>query len=254
MTNKLSELELQVAELREALAASEKEKRALLKIVSHDIKAPFNQLFALSSLLSMDSDNLTEDQVDYVERMDIVAKEGLSLIRNLVDLRTIDYRGIQYREDKINVEEILKETINHHSPAAARKEIIITQELQPASTILDKIYVGRIFDHLISNAIKFAPPGSSVYVNMLVDGKQIQVRIADEGEGIPQQEVNSLFKQFIVLSPRPTAGESTTGLGLYLAKAMAEGLQGNVSYIADTSRTIFEVTMPMNNVLAVKPV
>jgi len=254
LPNKLSELELQIAELQEALAESEKDRSTLLKTVSHDIKAPLNQLFALSGLLRMTSENLTEEQVDYVNRMDMVAKEGLNLIRNLVDLRTIDYRGIQYREDKINVEEVLKETINHLTPAAGRKKVIIIQETQPARTILDKIYVGRIFEHLISNAIKFAPPGSTVYVNMLVTGRQIQVRIVDEGKGIPEKEANSLFKRFIVLSPRPTAGESTTGLGLYLAKAMAEGLQGNVNYIADTSRTIFEVTLPMHNDLIAKPV
>lgn len=245
MNQELSQLKLQVAELEQALAESEKDKTALLKTVSHDIKAPFNQLFALSSLLSMTSENLTEEQIEYVNRMHMVVKEGLNLIRNLIDLRTIDYRGVQYREDFINVESVLTQTINQLSATAASKKIDIIQETQPVETTLDKLYVNRIFDHLLSNAIKFAPVGSKVYVNMYVSGPQIHVRVADEGEGIPQKEIKSLFKRFAVLSPRPTAGESTIGLGLYLAKAMAEGLHGTLNYITDSDHTTFEVTLPI---------
>lgn len=245
LQNELSELRLQVVELQNALAESEKDKTALLKTVSHDIKAPFNQLFALSSLLSMTSENLTEEQVEYVNRMHMVVKEGLNLIRNLIDLRTIDYRGVQFREDEINVDSILSETINHLKENAERKGVTIQSELLPAKTKLDKLYVGRIFDHLVSNAIKFSPNGSKVYVKMTEQEGQINIQVSDEGVGIPPKEENSLFKRFAVLSPRPTAGESTIGLGLYLAKAMAEGLQGSVNFIGNTPLTTFEINLPI---------
>ena len=197
LQKELSDLEQQVAELKKQLEESEQDKAALLKTVSHDIKAPFNQLFALSSLLDMTSENLTVEQVEYVSRMQMVVKEGLTLIRNLLDLRAIEYRRIQFREDEIDVEKTLQGVIDSFRAAAERKEITIVISLQPALTTLDQLYVSRIFDHLLSNAIKFSPAGSEVNIEMTVVDKQITVSISDEGVGIPPKEIGQLFKKFV---------------------------------------------------------
>lgn len=245
MQKELSDLELRVADLQKKLEESEQDKAALLKTVSHDIKAPFNQLFALSSLLEMTSENLSTEQVEYVSRMQMVVKEGLTLIRDLLDLRAIEYRRVQFREEEINIESVLQEVIGSFKAVAERKQVKIVSETQPVNTALDGLYVSRIFDHLLSNAIKFTPPGTTIQVIMTVIDKHFTVRVSDEGVGIPENELGRLFRKFAVLSPRPTAGESTIGLGLYLAKSIAEGLEGEVRYVKDADRCTFEVTLPV---------
>ncbi|VAW27132.1 hypothetical protein MNBD_BACTEROID06-538, partial [hydrothermal vent metagenome] len=75
-----------IKKLEETVLKLEEEKKQLLKLVSHDVKSPFNKLFALNHLLRLVSEDLNEEQLDYLGRMEWVIKEGLTVVRNLMDL------------------------------------------------------------------------------------------------------------------------------------------------------------------------
>ena len=241
----LPNVQQELLRLQKALQESEHDKIALLKAVSHDVKAPLNQIYALTKLLKMTGENLTEEQLEYVDRMDMVVKEGLSLVGNLLDLRSLEYRDVQYREDEVNLEEVFTEVIRSFEDQAAHKGVTIKAKLMAIKTRLDKLYVSRIFDNLLSNAIKFSPRGGTVRIAMGLRADDVLINIIDQGEGIPSKEQTQLFKKFVVLSPRPTAGEATTGLGLYLSKQMALGLEGNVCLLPDEEDTTFQITLPL---------
>ena len=162
----LPNVQQELLRLQKALQESEHDKIALLKAVSHDVKAPLNQIYALAKLLKMTGENLTEEQLEYVDRMDMVVKEGLSLVRNLLDLRSLEYRDMQYREDEINLEEVFTEVIRSFEDQAAHKGVTIKAKLMAIKTRLDKLYVSRVFDNLLSNAIKFSPRGGTVRIAM----------------------------------------------------------------------------------------
>jgi signal transduction histidine kinase len=98
-----------------------------------------------------------------------------------------------------------------------------------------------VLDNLLSNAIKFAPLGSTVHVSVHENPPAISV--GDAGPGIPLEEQNELFKKHPRISTRPTGGEESLGVGLYLAQRMARRIHGEISYRrrSDDGGSVFTV-------------
>lgn len=103
-------------------------------------------------------------------------------------------------------------------------------------------------NNLISNAIKYSPPGSTLEVHVTLLGKSVEISDKDYGIGIPSEEMNLLFKPFTRLLSRPTVGEQSTGLGLSITKRIVKGHGGRVwaqsqSHISST----FTFSIPIVN-------
>jgi signal transduction histidine kinase len=97
----------------------------------------------------------------------------------------------------------------------------------------DPSIVDAVLDNLISNAIKYGPKGTTVTVTVGAEPQpptHIVVRVHDQGPGIPEHERSRLFTKYARLSARPTGGEDSMGLGLYLAKRMAQRMNASLDY------------------------
>lgn len=92
--------------------------------------------------------------------------------------------------------------------------------------MLDLNRILQIFDNLMSNAIKFSPRDSVIYVILSQENNMVRVSIRDEGPGISKDEQSKLFGEFQRLSPRPTNGEPSTGLGLAIVKKIIDAHKG----------------------------
>ena len=86
----------------------------------------------------------------------------------------------------------------------------------------------QILDNLVSNAVKYSPPNTTVQVHTLPEKDFILVAVRDEGPGISEEDHKKMFGKFTRLSARPTGGESSTGLGLSIVKKLAEAMSGTI--------------------------
>lgn len=104
-----------------------------------------------------------------------------------------------------------------------------------------------IFENLLSNAIKFSEEGKNIEVIISNSDEYLLINVIDEGAGIDPSEEDKLFKKFSKLSARPTAGESSTGLGLSLVKRYVELSNGKVWHERNTNAqgAIFKVQLPL---------
>lgn len=225
------------------------EKQQLISLVSHDLRSPLNRAFALSELLLMDPQSLTVFQKDYLEKMRLVIADGLAMMRNLVDYRNLEFRSIDIMIEKINVREFLDKLIREYLLIANKKEIIlqilhIDQDLFITS---DKQCLDRIFGNLLSNALKFSKPGKKVSIRSARKSEGfVQVEIEDEVGGFSPEEEKTLFTKFQRYRAQPTGNESSTGLGLFIAKSMAERLGGTIGYLTrEGIGSTFTVTLPV---------
>lgn len=206
------------------------EKQVILGIVSHDIKAPFNRIFALTQLLEFDKSTLTPEHKDYLGKIHQVVADGLGLIRNLVDYRNIEYRGIEILPEKIDVSYLVTSSVRGIRSLAERKEITIQTDIDPSIEIeSDHICITRVISGVLSNAIKFSEFKKKIFVT-LRDTKRdhVRIEIKDEGQGFSEEDIEKIFVRFQKLSAIPTSGESTTGLGLYNAKKMINRVGGEI--------------------------
>jgi signal transduction histidine kinase len=225
-----------------------REKRELISLVSHDLRSPLNRAFALSELLLMDQESLTEFQKDYLEKMRLVIADGLTMMRNLVDYRNLEFRSIDIMPEKINLREFMDKLIREFQSIADKKEIIIqtTHSDQDLLLTSDKQCLDRVLSNLLSNALKFSKPGKKVLIRTSKKSDQtVAVEIEDEVGGFTSEDEKTLFSKFKKYKAQPTGNESSTGLGLFVAAAMAERIGGTITcQTVETIGSTFIVTLP----------
>lgn len=238
-----------VDSLIKQIEALNREKQHLISLVSHDLRSPLNRAFALSELLLMDQETLTDFQKDYLEKMRLVIADGIAMMRNLVDYRNLEFKDIDIMPQKINVRDFLDKLTREFLSTATKKEIIIqtTHTDQDLFITSDKQCLDRILNNLISNALKFSKPGKKVLISTNKKSDQtVQIEIEDEVGGFSTEEQKTLFTKFKKYRAQPTGNESSTGLGLFVAHAMAERIGGTiVCQTVDTVGSTFIVTLPV---------
>lgn len=233
--------------LEQKIRDLESEKQQLLKLVSHDVKSPFNKLFALNQLLQLVSENLNEEQLDYLTRMEWVIKEGLTVVRNLIDLRAIENNTIELNPEELQVEAILDHSFKNYNKQITTKKQTIGLDLNKVTAWSDKRALERVLDNLVSNSVKFSPKESHIKVGLLTQTNTIKLAITSLSGPIPKEEVPNLFKQNAPLSTRPTHGESALGNGLFIAQKYAQALGGKIRFSQKDREVIFTFELPLKH-------
>jgi signal transduction histidine kinase len=224
----------------------EREKQQIISLVSHDIKAPLNRIFALVQLLQMDSDNLNDDQRNFLDKMHLVVADGLGLIRNLVDYRNLEYRKSELLIEKVNLHQLIQLVIKNFQTVATKKLLTIETELQPDIFIQsDHHSIIRIIESLLGNAIKFSSEGKTIRIRCGERENAVFFSVQDEGPGFTADDLTKMYRKFQKLTARSTGGESATGLGLFLVKTMADRIGAEVVCVTKEGLgSTFTITIP----------
>lgn len=234
--------------LTRQIEALNREKQQLISLVSHDLRSPLNRAFALSELLLMEKESLSDFQKDYLEKMRLVIADGLAMMRNLVDYRNLEFKRIDILPEKINVREFLDKLIREFQSIADKKEIGLEtlHDSQELLVTADKQCLDRVLGNLLSNALKFSKPGKKVFIRTKKDDQSVLIELQDEAGGFSADEEKTLFSKFKKYTAQPTGNESSTGLGLFIAKSMAERIGGTVTcQTAYPVGSTFVVTLPV---------
>ncbi|MGH6743067.1 MAG: sensor histidine kinase, partial [Bradyrhizobium sp.] len=154
---------------------------------------------------------------------------------------------ITIRREPIDLAALINEVVEANQPLAARKEQSISVSAPPLQqTHCDIDRVREAIDNLLSNAIKYSPLGGRIEVSAERQGDKTLIRVRDHGAGLSPEDISRLFGRFQRLSAKPTAGESSTGLGLSIVKRIAELHGGSIA--AESAGpgfgTTFTLTLP----------
>lgn len=245
------EIEKQIRELLEQNQVQEslnREKKQLILLVSHDLKGPFNRIFALMQLLEMSTGNLNDEQKEYLGKVYQIVGDGMNMVRNLVDVRKIEERGLEPSPEKLNLPSMLLPIVKQYRVTADKKHIKINfQAPEKLELMTDKLYVSRIIENLLSNAIKFSDSNKEVDVVIAQEGDEVCISVRDRGPGLSDDDQQKLYQKFQKLTPRPTGGESSTGLGLSIVKQLTNSIGGNVDCVSVVNEgSVFTVRLPLH--------
>jgi signal transduction histidine kinase len=243
---KLKEVNLVIGKQKEKLAALNQEKNSLISIVSHDLSSPFASIDMWSQLLH-NGKNLNAEQLQALEKIQHSAQNGERLIRNILEIERQGTTGKPLEIEETNISALIAHVVTQFQPKAAAKQIVL-QGPEPDDNIFlltDQDLLRRIVENLVSNALKFTPAGRYVWVRLADAGKQVELKVIDQGLGIPEQEQKKLFTKYAQLSNQPTAGESSHGLGLSIVKRLVSELNGSISCTSEVGKgTEFLVIFP----------
>lgn len=243
-TKELNERNQELVQNNEELRRIHDEKNGLIHVLAHDLKSPLNNNKGLIQLIKMPK-NLTEEQQDYLNKLEKSNGQGVQLIEDLLQLYRMESQQ-KAEVQAIDIQSYFSELIHKYEDAAKLKNIKIKKNIKHINkdfnTDPDKLQ--RIMDNLISNSLKFSFEDSTTYVAVKQEESQLQIEVKDEGMGILKEEQPKIFQKFQKMSNKPTAGESTSGLGLSIVKTLVEQLDGSIEFeSAPRKGTTFKVTL-----------
>jgi signal transduction histidine kinase len=169
------------------------------------------------------------------------------MVDHLISDAMADAFDITIRREPVDVASLVSEVTETNMPSAVNKQQIINVSAPPNFvTMCDADRIREAIDNLVSNAIKYSPIGGKITVSVKHEGPNTVIRVSDQGAGLSPEDLGRLFGRFQRLSAKPTAGESSTGLGLSIVKRIIDMHGGHVT--ADSpgpgQGSTFTVTLP----------
>lgn len=227
-----------------ALQAANDQKDQFLRIAAHDLKTPLNTIRLAQYFLH----GIVGDDPSALDALDAIEETVLwmnALIEDYLDTARLRSGRAELHVEPVLVDEIVWNVVNQYALAAERKNIILHSDLPETAVLADARRLLQIIANLVSNAIKYSPPGSTVTITAEKHGSRVRISVADQGPGIPPEERSRLFTAFGQLSPQPTGGESSTGLGLWIVKELAEIQRAQVGVVCPPDGgSVFWVEFP----------
>ena len=219
-------------------------KDGLVATVSHELRTPLTSIIGYLELLGTGEERLGPETARHVEIVRRNADRLQRMVEELLFLARVDAGGLTLDLDEVDVADLARTAIGSAGPVAAAKDLRLEFDgMDSAATLADASRIGQVFDNLISNAVKFTPPGGRIEVSVHADETNIVASVVDTGNGIPTVDQSRLFERFF----RSTATSELpgTGLGLTIVRAIVEGHGGSVT--CDSSEgvgTRFTFTLP----------
>lgn len=212
----------------EELTEVNEEKNNFIHILSHDLRAPINNINGLTKLLLLDKKNINEEQIKMISHISSESLRLNKMVTRILDIERIESETVD-EYIKINLNEVVENVIKNFETESAKKEItIITQVENNIYALGISQYFFHIFENLLSNALKFSPIGETVIVRLSKENEITSFQVIDNGPGMTEDDKAKMFKKFQVLTARATAGERSTGLGLSIVNKYIGLLEGEL--------------------------
>jgi signal transduction histidine kinase len=224
-----------------------KEKDLLLGMVAHDIRSPLNKISGLVNILKIEN-GVHQSQQEIYNLVQRTVTDANRLADELLEINKIEGGDIEKKDETLNLSAFFHHLVDLYRTIAKEKdiEVVLVQKCPDIEFSSNRKILQRIFENLMSNAIKFSEQNSTITIEVDRCDKQINFKIIDRGLGIPEEEHSVLFTKFGKTSARPTNGESSNGLGLYIVDHLIKTLGGDLSFKSRPGEgSEFVVAIPM---------
>lgn len=224
-------------------------KNDLLDMAAHDLKTPLSGISGVSDLMLQNPEMQPETLKKYAQMIMDASNRMIRLVENFLNVNTLERGNPEYNLKDCDISEITANVINNNRNSADKKEIELETKLQDdlPPVFADENASYQIIDNLLTNAIKFSPRKSSVQIGLYTENNAVVFEIKDYGPGISKEDQKKLFNKYAILSAKPTGGEHSSGLGLSIAKRMADSINANIICESEIgSGTTFRVIFKTN--------
>jgi len=235
--------------LYERLLTLNEEKNRLLGVAAHDLRNPIGVAQGyLRLVLAGTVGPVNQAQRMLLERVEKSSQRMLDLVNDLLDVSAIEAGRLNLDLDQVDLEPYLAEILETSALLAAEKNIrLVTEVRGPLPRIrLDRRRFDQVLHNLLTNAVKFSYPGTTITLGARAEPRTVQIFVQDQGQGIRSEELGRVFKAFARGSARPTGGERSTGLGLAISHRIVEAHGGSIAVQSHPGEgACFTVTLPL---------
>ncbi|HSI10331.1 MAG TPA: hybrid sensor histidine kinase/response regulator [Rariglobus sp.] len=206
-------------------------KNRFLGIVSHDIRGAFSNVISVSRMLTDGTPMPAAESSGFLSDIGIEAEHMMTLAENLLNLEVIERQDVQPASERVETRALLDFVFQSHQLATRAKQITILLESDGTPLRGDLTSCRQVLTNLVSNAVKYSPKGSTIWVTAKrdeTDGSLVRLAVRDQGPGLSTDDQKKLFTPYTRLTSKATASEHSVGLGLSIVKLMTEAMGGRV--------------------------
>jgi PAS domain S-box-containing protein len=231
-------------------------KSDFLAKISHEIRTPLNAIIGFAEVMMEErlGPVVNERYREYLKDIHSSGEHLVSLINDLLDLSKIEAGKLDLAFSSVDLNEIASQSMALMQPQANRERIIIRTALAPdvPPVVADARSIRQIVLNLLSNSIRFTPPGGQVIVSTtLTDDGEVHLRVRDTGIGMTESEIKTALEPFRQITTAGRGKTGGTGLGLPLTKALVEANRASFAIRSTVnSGTLVEIAFPSTRVLA----
>ncbi len=247
-TNLIEELEA----ARDRANAASEAKSNFLGVISHELRTPMNGVLGAAQLLN--ASPLTPIQKEYVGIIRNSGDSLLGLLNDILDMTKIEAGKMTFEVVEVDMEELQRRVIGPFSAQAEAKGLVLDVRYEgdmPAVVLGDPLRVCQVIQNLLSNAVKFTEAGTVTYTviseRLEEDRVKFAFRVQDSGAGIAPEDLQRLFQPFSQLDASSTRRFGGTGLGLTIARRMANIMGGDIFVQSEPGKgSVFTFTVTAN--------
>ena len=220
--------ELALVEARDAALGASRAKSSFLANMSHELRTPLNAIIGFSEMMTREMFGPIGPR--YQEYSRLIHESGahlLDLINSVLDMSKIEAGKFELNEELFDLEETAQSAVRFLKIPAERAGVALKLSIAPNARLMfaDRRAVKQILVNLLSNGVKYTPPGGTVQVTARISvevGRGMEIVVSDSGTGISKSDLERLGRPFEQVENAETRGKEGTGLGLALVKAMAK--------------------------------
>lgn len=240
----------------EELIAANKLKDQFLSLASHELKTPIAAIKGYAQLTQRrlhkipDSSPATRATQESLSKIAEQSNRLTALVNDLLDVSRIQAGKLELRLDDCDLAALCRQAVEEQQTSTERA-IDLTLPKEPVVLQADCERLGQVLNNLISNALKYSDPKTRVHVILTRQGQQAQVRVQDQGVGIPSDELPFIFERFFRARTAREGNQRGLGLGLAISKEIIERHQGHIwaeSEEGQGSTFVFELPLAKEHV------
>ncbi|MER7077842.1 Signal transduction histidine kinase [Saccharopolyspora kobensis] len=243
-SDKLAESRRREAESRRREQALDASRRRLVAWISHDLRSPLARLRALTESIE---DGVVDDLRDYCGKIRADTEILSGMVDDLFELSRIQSGVLNLSPRQVALDDLLSDEVAALGVVAGERGIgLRARTIEPVVVDVDDRAITRVFNNLLGNAIRYAPEGSAVTVDVRATAGWAAVSVSDECGGIPEADLDSVFDMGWRGEDERTFGSSGGGLGLAIVQGLVHAHSGTVSVRNVPGGCCFEVRLPLS--------
>ena len=237
-----------LAEQNDRLRHLDRMKDDFVASVSHELRTPLTSINGYVELLiEGEAGDVNEEQAGF---LGVIRRNGERLLRVVGDLllaAELDAHSVEVECAPVDIAALVVQAGENARPSADERQIELLLETEPMTVVEgDAGRLGQVLDNLLSNALKFTPPGGRVSVRLFQAGDGAHVEVADTGMGISEEDRGQLFERFFRTSEATSSAIQGTGLGLAIVAAIVEAHGGSIAVASEVGfGTTFTIVLPV---------
>jgi PAS domain S-box-containing protein len=232
----------------ETLKHIERLRTELLANISHELRSPLTSIKGFSTmLLEYDKRLSDKDKRKFLKTIDLSTDRLLELIDQLLDMSRLDAGILKIENKPTNINKVMRDAVNEAqvSSATHRLQLDLPRNLPRLS--IDARRIRQVLENLISNAVKYSKPNTEIKIAAHCDDHELLISVADEGMGIPQEELPRVFDRFFRSQKGQVEGIQGVGLGLSICKRLVEAEGGRIWMESEEGKgSICSFSLPIN--------